>query len=388
MGMFLRLEPRRAHLMAAISGRGPNASATRSRLRLIVIQALVFSLFATLFVRLYYLQVVSGEEYHAQAASQSVREIVVQPQRGLIVDDMGRPLVANRTSWVVSVDRTMLGKMAPSQRDAAARPARRRSCDQRPARIRQRLVTCGDPGSMAGSCWNGSPYQPVPVATDVRQRSRCGSSSSREDYPAVLAAAAERARLPRAVRRQPRARARLPQPDHRGRSTTGRTTDGDASVNGASSVGRAGVEKQYDRWLRGMPGYQRVAVDSMGRVLGDDSEVERQPGRHPRHLDRRQGAGRGRAPARRTPSRPPAQTHDTGHRTQLRRRLRRRRGDGGQDRTDRRDGQPADVRPRRLGRRHHQAASWRGSTPRRPAPRCSAGPPRASSRRARRGSRS
>ena len=53
--------------------------ATASRLRLVVIQALVFSLFATLFARLYYLQVVSGEEYHAQAASQSVREIVVQP---------------------------------------------------------------------------------------------------------------------------------------------------------------------------------------------------------------------------------------------------------------------------------------------------------------------
>ena len=49
-------------------------------------------------------------------------------------------------------------------------------------------------------------------------------------------------------------------------------------MNGASSVGRAGVEKEYDRWLRGMPGYKSVAVDSMGRVLGDDSEVQGQPG--------------------------------------------------------------------------------------------------------------
>ena len=44
------------------------------------------------------------------------------------------------------------------------------------------------------------------------------------------------------------------------------------------SVGRAGVEKQYDEWLRGLPGYRRVAVDSMGRVLGDDSLVESTPG--------------------------------------------------------------------------------------------------------------
>src|SRR3954470_9497297 len=87
----------------------------RSRLRLLVIQALVFSLFVTLFVRLYYLQVVGGDEYHAQATSQSVREVVVQPQRGLIVDDMGRPMVANRTSWVVSVDRAVLDKLGEHQ---------------------------------------------------------------------------------------------------------------------------------------------------------------------------------------------------------------------------------------------------------------------------------
>ena len=49
--------------------------------------------------------------------------------------------------------------------------------------------------------------------------------------------------------------------------------DGDRSVNGASVVGRAGVEKEYDAWLRGMPGYQQVAVDSMGRVIGDEAEV-------------------------------------------------------------------------------------------------------------------
>ena len=87
------------------------AGENRSRLRLVVIQALVFSLFATLLIRLWYLQVVGGEEYAAQAASQSVREIVVQPQRGLIVDDLGRPLVANRTSWVVSIDRSVLAKL-------------------------------------------------------------------------------------------------------------------------------------------------------------------------------------------------------------------------------------------------------------------------------------
>ena len=136
---------------------------SRSRLRLVVIQALVFSLFATLFGRLYYLQVVTGDEYHAQAANQSVREIVVQPQRGLIVDAQGRPLVANRASWVVSMDRTLLGKLTDRQQrvlidrvgEATGQPS---------ARLRRQLVTCGDEGSVPGVCWNGSPYQPVPIA--------------------------------------------------------------------------------------------------------------------------------------------------------------------------------------------------------------------------------
>ena len=254
----------------------PSASPRSGRLRLVVIQALVFSLFATLLARLYYLQVVGGEEYHAQAASQSVRDIVTQPQRGLIVDDMGRPLVANRTSWVVSIDRTMLGKMTGPQQDVLLR--RVAGVVKVPARtIRQKLVTCGDPGSVSGTCWNGSPYQPVPVARDVRQAVALRILEQPEDYPGILAEQQSIRAYPQPYGvnlahvlgyLSPITEAEL----DRARE------HGDQSVNGASVVGRAGVEKQYDRWLRGMPGYKSVAVDSMGRVLGDDSEVAGQPG--------------------------------------------------------------------------------------------------------------
>ena len=252
-------------------------SAQRSgRLRLIVIQVLVFSLFATLFVRLYYLQVVGGEEYHAQATSQSVREIVVQPQRGLIVDDMGRPLVANRTSWVVSIDRTVLGKLSEDQQ--AVLLARVGKVVHEPVkRIRKVLVTCGDEGSEPGVCWNGSPYQPVPVASDVKKAVALRILEQPEDFPGIIA-------------EQESVRA-YPQPyginlahvlgylsPITGDEFDQAGEDGDTSVNAASAVGRAGIEKEYDRWLRGMPGYKSVAVDSMGRVLGDDGEVAGQPG--------------------------------------------------------------------------------------------------------------
>lgn len=248
----------------------------RSRLRLVVVQALVFSLFATLLARLYYLQVVTGDEYTAQAASQSVREVVTQPQRGLIVDAQGRPLVANRTSWVVSVDRTMLGKLSEERRTALLE---RLSGVVRIGvpRIERALVTCGDDGSVAGECWNGSPYQPVPVASDVAQKVALRILEQPEDFPAVLAEQQTVRAYPQPFGINLAHVLGYLSPITEDEYDAARA-DGDESLNGASTVGRAGVEQQYDAWLRGVPGYERVAVDSMGRVLGDDGEVEAEPG--------------------------------------------------------------------------------------------------------------
>lgn len=260
--------------MAAVLIR-PNAS-EKSRLRLFVVQALVVSLFLTLFARLWYMQVLTGEGYQAAAAEQSVRDVVVQPARGLIVDDVGRPLVANRSSWVVSVDRTLLGKLPEDVRDRTLRKLSRVvKVDQ--DTIEARTVVCGQSGAVAGTCWNGSPYQPVPVARDVPQQVAVKLLERTEEFPAVLA-------------QQESVRA-YPSPyGVNGAHVMGYLSpitggeleeaekDGDTSVNGASVVGRAGVEKAYDRYLRGTPGYKKVAVDSMGRVLGDSGEVDSTPG--------------------------------------------------------------------------------------------------------------
>jgi len=257
---------------------GPSASSQRStaKLRLLVIQVLVFALFATLFGRLYFLQVVGGADYQAQAASQSVREIVEQPQRGLVVDAMGRPLVANRSSWVISLDRTMLEKLDADVRGRlVARVAR--AVDDPAAEVEARLLTCGAPDSVAGTCWNGSPFQPVPIASDVEQRVALKILEQPEDFPAVLAAQQSVRAYPRPYGINLAHVLGYLSPITEDELDLA-TDSGDQSVNGASSVGRAGVEKQYDQWLRGMPGYERVAVDSMGRVLGEDSTTSSSPG--------------------------------------------------------------------------------------------------------------
>jgi penicillin-binding protein 2 len=248
----------------------------RSRLRLIVVQAVVLSLFLTLFARLWYLQVLGGESYQAQAAEQSVRELVVQPARGLIVDDMGRPLVANRTSWVVTVDRTLLGKMDADEQERLLRKVAR-TVGSSYQEVHARTLLCGEEGSVSGTCWNGSPYQPVPVAEDVSQQVAISILEQSEDFPAVLAES-------RSVRAYPSPyginAAHLlgylsPITEE---ELDEAEASGDTTVHGASVVGRAGVEKQYDEYLRGEPGYKRVAVDSRGRVLGTTGVTRGRPG--------------------------------------------------------------------------------------------------------------
>lgn len=251
-------------------------SSHRSRLRLIVIQALVFSLLATLGARLYYLQVVTGEEYQGKAASQSVRDIVVQPQRGLIVDAEGRPLVTNRLTWVASVDRTLIGRMEPRLRKRLLERVSR-VIGVEPREIARKLVLCGTEGAKEGVCWNGSPYQPVPVAQDLDDVTALRINEQPEDFPGVVVAQQTVRDYPQPYGINAAHLLGYLSPITEDELTAAEV-GGDTSVNGASVVGRAGVEKEYDAWLRGQPGYERVKVNANGEVIGEEGDVRSQPG--------------------------------------------------------------------------------------------------------------
>src|SRR3954469_12249000 len=72
-------------------------------LRVAVLGAIALALFAIIFFRLWYLQVLSGDKYLAEANNNRVREIKVEAPRGKIVDRNGEVIVDNRKGKAVKV---------------------------------------------------------------------------------------------------------------------------------------------------------------------------------------------------------------------------------------------------------------------------------------------
>ena len=65
-------------------------------LRIAILGGVALVMFAIVFFRLWYLQVLSGDHYLAQANNNRVREVVTPAPRGKIVDRKGHTLVDNR----------------------------------------------------------------------------------------------------------------------------------------------------------------------------------------------------------------------------------------------------------------------------------------------------
>ncbi len=245
---------------------------SRSRLRLVVVQVLVVSLFVTLLARLWYIQVVGADAYQAAAQQNTVREVEIPAPRGLIVDAEGRPIVANRTSWVVTIDRDVLNGLRDARRRAVVRSLARTLGLSKHELVR-RTRTCGEAGAAKPPvCWNGSPYEPVPVAEGVPQAVAASILERSEDFPGVAAESRKVRAYPAPFGinaahiigyNSPITANELKAAAHRG----------DTAVSPLSVVGRAGLESTYNRYLSGTSGHREVSVDSMGRVISRGPEI-------------------------------------------------------------------------------------------------------------------
>src|SRR4051812_31543901 len=81
----------------------PERKTSPLALRVSILTGLAVAIFAVLFLRLWYVQILSGDKYRTEANDNRIREIRVQAPRGDILDRSGKVLVANRTELAVQV---------------------------------------------------------------------------------------------------------------------------------------------------------------------------------------------------------------------------------------------------------------------------------------------
>jgi len=243
----------------------------------LVLQVLALSLMLTLFSRLAFLQVVTGDQYQRAAADNRTREVVTPAVRGLILDAQGRPLVRNRTTVVVSVDRNEVGDQKDKGAVVLARLSK--TLGLKVTGLRGALTLCGTTGAAKPPvCWNGSPYQPIPVAKDVATDVALSILERRELYPGVSAEL-------EAVREYPAPEGANtahvlgylgPVTDAELKAKQGGSTR--AQLRRTDLIGRAGLESTYDGYLRGLPGLRSLAVDNSGAVTGTVDTTDPTPG--------------------------------------------------------------------------------------------------------------
>ena len=228
----------------------------RSRLSLLVIQIFIISLMVALLGRLFYLQVAAAPKYKDAALSIQSRDVVTPATRGLIVDSSGVPLALNKVGVAITVDRTKIDKQ--EDKGEAVLRSLAELLGLKYVDVFQRTRLCGEleKGKRAG-CWTGSRFQPIPITKDADPTLALQIVERSDRFPGIDA-------QPIAIRSYPEIvganAAHL-------LGYIGPLTDGDlAGDNGRSyfrseSIGKAGLEIQYDEFLRGSPGIKTVIVD-------------------------------------------------------------------------------------------------------------------------------
>ena len=227
----------------------------RSRLNLIVFQTLIFSLVASLFGRLLYIQVLDADRYKEAALSIQSRDIITPAVRGAITDINGTPMVIDLPGLVVSVSRVTLDKQIDKGTSVLARMATLFSLDY--ADVYQRTRLCGElPKDNRAGCWNGTRYQPIPIIGNATKDQALKIMENADLYPGI-----EVASVP--IRSYP--------------SLAGENVAHVLGYVGAVSdedlknpeknyyrsevIGKTGLEVEYNDYLRGIPGIRTVLVN-------------------------------------------------------------------------------------------------------------------------------
>jgi penicillin-binding protein 2 len=219
--------------------------------RVSILTGLAIAIFSVLFLRLWYVQILEGDKYLTQANDNRVREIRVQAPRGDILDRNGKILVANRTELAVQVRPEDLPPPGPKRRDELNR------LSTVTGMTREEIVKELEQGNRA------APGGPVILKKGLGVDKVYYLRENRSSFPGVS--------VERVFTREYKqgtvaghlfgnvgevTAEQLREPRYSG-------------LRQGDTVGQSGIEYEYDRFLRGKAGTDRVQVDALGRPTGE-----------------------------------------------------------------------------------------------------------------------
>jgi len=246
--MYLRSDERRPQMTTGFA------------LRVAVLGGISVALFAVIFFRLWFLQVLSGDEYLAEANNNRTREVRVLPPRGEILDRDGELLVSNRTSLALQVDVEELPSDLRQRRLELARIGRLIGLSLTEIRHTMREELIVDRTS------------PVTLKSNVPHELVYYFAENGDRFPGVTVE-------PVFVRRYPQGTLAAHLFGTVGEINPGQLRQArNRGIEPGFIIGQDGVEYSYDQFLRGTAGSTRIQVDSLGNTLGELNRVEPEPG--------------------------------------------------------------------------------------------------------------
>jgi penicillin-binding protein 2 len=247
------------------------------RLRLSVLGVVIISLFAALFARLWYLQVLASQQFQRTATANSQRVVLEEAPRGRILDRNGLVLVDNAISTIVTIDRSKLPAANKPPAVQVADPARIDVLDRLAAEITHYTLKNVDRAFLEKRIADVrySPYTPVPVAENVPKELELFLDEHHDEFgPAVAVTTST-------VRTYPYGRLASHVLGYLGSITPDELAahaNDQKTYHLGDEIGREGVERTYEADLRGFPGKKVLEVDANGNTVGVLSSTPPIPG--------------------------------------------------------------------------------------------------------------
>lgn len=226
--------------------------------RIVGVMIAVLTLFVVLLLRLMYLQVVMGEEYYRLSVNNSIRLQKVDPPRGLILDRHGTKLAENRPSFDVHFTPKDAGDAGRVLGELAVHL-------QSPAE--ELLAKVKYTRGLAA-------FKPVILKQDIGRDVLAAIEARRVDLPGVSV----QVRLRRNYLYGLNASHVI---GYLGEVSLEELRSGDyPGLRSGDAIGKFGVERTYDDYLRGEPGGRQVEVNANGQVMRVLQTVAARPGRN------------------------------------------------------------------------------------------------------------